>query len=197
MNFSLSASVVLLTPRLLHSQKKTSKKRSQLHAIGIMPRKIKGQDSRYGCWKTTVVAMALSWGVAQPDVALESLEDTMNTLTSKLEQMAYGHATSQFISSDNDFEGTWYERYQFLADCVENSIDPDGWFAWAPFETWEWRDIVTSIDDEASSLVVTMKQALEYAKGGMVVSAINGSLDSDMNQLDMIQLLELGAKEQQ
>ena len=28
---------------------------------------------------------------------------------SKLEQMAYGHATAQFISCDNGFEGTWFE----------------------------------------------------------------------------------------
>ena len=41
-----------------------------------------------------------------------------------------------------------------------------------------------------------MKQALEYAKNGIVASAIDCSLDSDMNQLDMVHLVELGSKEQ-
>ena len=37
---------------------------------------------------------------------------------SKLEQMAYGHATAQFISCDNGFEGTWFERYQYLSEWI-------------------------------------------------------------------------------
>lgn len=54
---------------------------------------------------------------------------------SKLEQMAYGHATAQFISCDNGFEGTWFERYQYLSECVSDNKEPEGWVAWQPFET--------------------------------------------------------------
>lgn len=115
---------------------------------------------------------------------------------SKLEQMAYGHATAQFISCDNGFEGTWFERYQYLSECVSDNKEPEGWVAWQPFETWEWSDIVEQIDSEADSFLSTIKQALEYVKNGIVASAIDCSLDSDMNQLDMVHLVELGSKEQ-
>ncbi|GLQ31470.1 hypothetical protein [Litoribrevibacter albus] len=72
---------------------------------------------------------------------------------SKLEQMAYGHATAQFISCDNGFEGTWFERYQYLSECVSDNKEPEGWVAWQPFETWEWSDIVEQIDSEADSFL--------------------------------------------
>ena len=120
----------------------------------------------------------------------------MNAPVSKLEKMAFGQATALFVSCDNNFKGTWYERYQFLAECVFENKSPEGWIAWQPFETWDWNDIVEQIDSEANSFLETLKQALEYAKNGIVASAIDCSLDSDMNQMDMIQLVEIGSKEQ-
>ena len=116
---------------------------------------------------------------------------------SKLEQMAYGYATAQFVSSsDDDFDGSWFERYQHLAECVDENKELDGWVAWEPFETWDWADIVDQIDSEAHSLLATLKQVLKYAKQGIVNAAIAGELDCfDMNLLDLVQMVEQGSKE--
>ncbi|MCG8613785.1 MAG: hypothetical protein MI864_25020 [Pseudomonadales bacterium] len=123
------------------------------------------------------------------------MQKNLSTVT-KLEQMALGQATAQFVSCDNNFKGTWYERYQYLAECVSQNKSPDGWIAWQPFETWEWSDIVEQIESEANSFLKTIKQALEYVKKGIVTSVIDCPLDSDINQVDMIQLVEIGSKEQ-
>jgi len=119
----------------------------------------------------------------------------MKSTVSKLEQMAFGLATAQFISSDNDFEGTWYETYQFLAECVSEGKEPEEWVAWEPFETWEWSDIVEQINSEAASILTQLKEALAYAKKGIVASAIDCTLDDDMIQLDMNLMVELGSRE--
>lgn len=114
----------------------------------------------------------------------------------QLEQVAYGHVTSHFISCDNGFEGTWYERYQFLTKCVSEDTEPDGWAVWEPFETWDWSQIVEQIDSDAKSLISTMNLVLEYAKKGIVLSAKDCSLGSDMKQLNMIMLVDRGSKEE-
>ncbi len=140
--------------------------------------------------------MVLSWAAVRLAVVPEFMEVMMNSPVSKLEKMAYAQATAQFVSCDNNFEGTWYERYQYLTECVSENKNPEGWVAWQPFETWDWNDIVEQIDSEANSFLITLKQVLEYAKNGIVASAIDCSLDSDMNLLDMIQLVEIGSEEQ-
>jgi len=113
----------------------------------------------------------------------------------KLEQMALGLATSQHISSDNGYEGTWYETYQYLADCVSEGKEPEDWAAYQPFEDYEWDQILEEIRNEASLILTKLEEALEYAKRGIVASAINCTLDSDMTQLDMEHMVELGSQE--
>lgn len=117
---------------------------------------------------------------------------------STLEQMAYGHATAQFISQDNGFEGTWFERYQYLVDCVSDNKAPEDWVAWQPFENWEWSDIVEQIDNEAATLTKLLESILDLAKKGLVHEALNMSaiFCDDMNLLDMDGLVELGARAQ-
>ena len=116
-------------------------------------------------------------------------------MVSKLEQMAYGHATAIFISSSGDFEGTWYERYEFLADHTGGGEDDDildGWIPWEPFEALSWRNIVELIYNEADEILALLEDALEHAKRGIVTSVIDGSLGG-VAQLDMERMVEIGA----
>lgn len=116
-------------------------------------------------------------------------------MTSRLEQMAYGFATSQMISTFGDTEGTWYDRYLYLCESVGNDEDPDGWVAWQPFEHWEWKDILDQIESEALAILSNFKDLLDLAKKGIVQSAIDCTLDSDMNLIDMESMVELGAQQ--
>jgi hypothetical protein len=113
----------------------------------------------------------------------------------KLEQMALGLATSQHISSDNGYEGTWYETYRYLSDCVSEGKEPEDWAAYQPFEDYEWDQILEEIRNEASLILTKLEEALEYAKRGIVASAINCTLNDDMTQLDMESMVELGSQE--
>lgn len=110
---------------------------------------------------------------------------------SKLEELAYGHATAQILSDLGGNEN-WYSAYQYLTECMENGSEPDGLVVWQPFEYWEWRDIAEQIESEAMSLLSSYKRVLEYAKNGIIEAAIDCTLDSDMNQLDMVHLVESG-----
>lgn len=110
----------------------------------------------------------------------------MNYEHNAFEQIAYGHATSMAISAAENFSGTWYEHYKHLADSVANEVDPgEGWVAWQPFEYWEWKDIVEHIENEAESLLDTIRTILSHVKTGIVRSAIHCTLDEDMNNLDL------------
>lgn len=113
-------------------------------------------------------------------------------MKTKLEKLAYAHATAQYLSEKGEIEN-WYKAYAHLIKCVEKDEVPENLIAWQPFETWEWKDIASQIDCEAESLLSSYKQVLELAKQGIVKSAIEATLDSDMNLLHMESMIELGA----
>ncbi|HBY0479872.1 hypothetical protein ACRN9J_18265 [Shewanella baltica] len=113
------------------------------------------------------------------------------SIKTKVEQIAYGHATAQVLSELGQQEN-WYKTYEYLSECVERGDEPDDLIVWQPFEHWEWKDILEQIESEAESLLSTIKSVLALAHKGIIQSAIDCSLDSDMTQLDLIGMVELG-----
>ncbi|CAM3329802.1 hypothetical protein HZS38_04900 [Xenorhabdus nematophila] len=113
------------------------------------------------------------------------------SIKTKVEQIAYGHATAQVLSELGQQEN-WYKAYKYLSECVERGDEPDDLIVWQPFEHWEWKDILEQIESEAESLLSTIKSVFALAHKGIIQSAIDCSLDSDMTQLDLIGMVELG-----
>ncbi|WHQ93996.1 hypothetical protein MO408_28025 (plasmid) [Klebsiella pneumoniae] len=54
--------------------------------------------------------------------------------------------------------------------------------------------VAIQIESEAESLLSTIKSVLGLAHKGIIQSAIDCSLDSDMTQLDLIGMVELGSE---
>ena len=115
------------------------------------------------------------------------------SIKTKVEQIAYGHATAQVLSEMGPQEN-WYKAYEYLSECVELGDDPEDLVVWQKFEHWEWKDILEQIESEAESLLSTIKLVLGLAHKGIIQSAIDCSLDSDMTQLDLIGMVELGSE---
>ncbi|MCS4349533.1 hypothetical protein [Klebsiella pneumoniae] len=78
--------------------------------------------------------------------------------------------------------------------CRAGGNRPDGLNEPVTFEHWEWKDILEQIESEAESLLSTIKSVLGLAHKGIIQSAIDCSLDSDMTQLDLIGMVELGSE---
>lgn len=114
-------------------------------------------------------------------------------INTKVEQIAYGHATAQVLS-DLGQQQNGYKSYEYLSECVERGEEPDDLIVWQPFEHWEWEDILEQIESEADSLLSTIKSVLALAHKGIIQSAMDCSLDSDMTQLDLIGMVELGSE---
>ncbi|MDF5425523.1 hypothetical protein P3691_25160, partial [Vibrio parahaemolyticus] len=107
------------------------------------------------------------------------------SINTKVEQIAYGHATALVLSELGQQEN-WCKAYEYLSECVERGDEPEDLVVWQPFEHWEWKDILEQIESEAESLLSTIKSVLGLAHKGIIQSAIDCSLDSDMTQLDLI-----------
>ena len=124
------------------------------------------------------------------------MEIKMTTQKTVIEQMAIGHATSQIISCDNNFQGTWFEKFQYINENLSNRDELDGWVAWQPFENLDWPDIIANIQKEAESLTGLMTELLENAKHGLIFTALfaekDCSIDSGFEELDMGLMVETG-----
>ena len=110
---------------------------------------------------------------------------------SVLEKLAYGKATASVLSG-LEGEDEWYPAFERLAASVEEGVDPD-LERWSLFEAWSWSDIEDHIHTEAGALLGVIDQALGYAREGIIDAAIDGTLDSDMTQLHMQTMIEIGA----
>lgn len=83
------------------------------------------------------------------------------SIKTKVEQIAYGHATAQVLSEMGAQEN-WYKAYEYLSECVELGDDPEDLVVWQKFEHWEWKDILEQIESEAESLLSTIKLVLGF-----------------------------------
>ncbi|AIJ10692.1 hypothetical protein ACW6AV_003458 [Edwardsiella piscicida] len=113
------------------------------------------------------------------------------SIHTNLEKIAYGYATAQTLSSLGD-QTEWYQAYVYLSTCVGQGVSPDGLIIWQPFEDWEWEDVLEHIEDGAKSILSSLKQVLNLAHKGIVQSSANGALDTNLTQLDMALMVEVG-----
>lgn len=114
------------------------------------------------------------------------------SINTNVEQIAYGHATAQVLSELGQQEN-WYKAYEYLSECVERGNEPEDLVVCQLLEHWEWKDILEQIESEAESLLSTIKLVLGLAHKGIIHSTIDSSLNSDMTQLDLIEMVELGS----
>lgn len=107
-----------------------------------------------------------------------------------LERIAYGNATAFYVS--NVPEDQWYQAYETLVEAIDES---DLTFEiLQSFESLMLDEIVDRIDDDAASILKSIKQALELAKDGIIDAAIETDLPSDMNELDMLAMTQRGSE---
>lgn len=111
---------------------------------------------------------------------------------SQLEKMAYGTATALFVCGLEDPE-KWYEHYVELCDAADKGQEPDGFAAWQPFENSGLEEVLSQIDTVAASILQSYREVLSFAKAGLVEAAIECTLDSDMNALDLSFMVDRGA----
>lgn len=109
-----------------------------------------------------------------------------------LEQLAYGHATSNVISSTGSFEGDWYECYQHMAS-VSQPDELENWSAVQPYESYDLSELLELIDSEAQVILDAMDSALELAKRGLVLAATSQPLKNVFTGIDMHQMVRVGA----
>lgn len=114
------------------------------------------------------------------------------SINTNVEQIAYGHATAQVLSELGQQEN-WYKAYEYLSECVERGDEPEDLVVCQLLEHWEWKDILEQIESEAESLLSTIKLVLGLAHKGIIHSTIDSSLNFDMTQLDLIEMVELGS----
>lgn len=72
------------------------------------------------------------------------------SINTKVEQIAYGHATALVLSELGQQEN-WCKAYEYLSECVERGDEPEDLVVWQPFEHWEWKDILEQIESEVST----------------------------------------------
>ena len=119
----------------------------------------------------------------------------------QLEQIAYNHAAAMMFSDLGTHENG-YSAYLYLCERAEKSEDPneqlpDDISAWGPFENCNLLDVLNQIDCEAEALLPTLETVLTFAHKGIVQSAIDCTLDSDMNLLDLKEMVEKGSELEQ
>ncbi|ASI25638.1 MULTISPECIES: hypothetical protein [Aeromonas] len=124
----------------------------------------------------------------------------MSTKT-QLEQIAYNHATAMMLSELGSHENG-YSAYLYLCELAEknevpNEPLPDDISAWGPFENWNLLEVLNQIDCEADALIPMLESVLTLAYKGIVQSAIDCALDSDMNLLDLKEMVEKGSELEQ
>lgn len=55
------------------------------------------------------------------------------SINTKVEQIAYGHATALVLSELGQQEN-WCKAYEYLSECVERGDEPEDLVVWQPFE---------------------------------------------------------------
>jgi len=76
----------------------------------------------------------------------------------------------------------------------DNGNEPENCNKYQPFENWNWEDLINHISNESDIILMHFKQLLEDAKTGLVTSAINCTLDSDLTTLCMQSMVDKGTQ---
>lgn len=108
-----------------------------------------------------------------------------------LDKIAISRITKMIVS--NPIDGDYYETYLAIRNSVfhhaqESLAHLDFKF---PFDDMCLAEAQYYIEDEAAKMISDYAEALEMAKVGLIESAIDGSLDSDMSQVDMELMVDI------
>src|SRR3546814_16994376 len=108
-------------------------------------------------------------------------------------------AASAFVFDGIPQSAYWI--YQEIKTAIREQREPDRekfqFTLSADYENETWQHIVDCIEDYARDLTVSYRRILDYAKEGIVQCALNGTLDSDMNTLDMKEMVNIGVGEEE
>lgn len=111
-----------------------------------------------------------------------------------LRNEALALAAAQSLCMNDDVG--WFEAYEHLVMCVETEDHDradEKFMLWEPLECTPLHQLLEHIEGEAESILRGFKYVLETVKKGIVDATIEGELDSDANEMDMIGLYERGA----
>ncbi|MGP9797097.1 hypothetical protein ACT3UJ_07030 [Halomonas sp. 86] len=121
---------------------------------------------------------------------------TQSTTATATEQRAYAYAFSHyFIIADKwDDPAKHYEAYTRLLTYYNDFADLDESIAnvWHKFEEIGLDIVLQELEAMAQAIITITTKSLYDCKLGLVESAIEGTLPSDFNDLDMKALAQAG-----
>ncbi len=115
-------------------------------------------------------------------------------MNNQVRNLALGLAAAQNLGFGDSIGEDWHKGYETFRDAVENNLTPEDIEVWSPLDHWDLADVLDHIESEADSIESQMMAVLEMAKAGIVHKTIECELDSDMNMLDMRNLVDVGAE---
>ena len=86
----------------------------------------------------------------------------------------------------------FFDQYVLFCELVEKDKDTSDFSPHSSYEYHSNNDLLGLVDEKALGMMNLIKSVLADVQAGMAQSAIDGTLDSDVNAIDMLQLFELG-----
>tara|TARA_R110000850_G_scaffold250365_1_gene375318 strand:+ start:49839 stop:50279 length:441 start_codon:yes stop_codon:yes gene_type:complete len=121
----------------------------------------------------------------------------------QIKYLALAQACDEILSNENAVQA-YKQLCAYIEGCQKmDAGDQGNWEAledkvvvWQPFEHFTPHEVLETIEGMAQGIEEAMKSVLELAKEGIIQETIEGRLDSDMNSLDMVELVEIGHQAQ-
>lgn len=105
-----------------------------------------------------------------------------------LDELTISIATSHVLSECN---GSWLDGHKALVEAGDNDV-PDGITVFVDYEFHSASHVLSVIDDLQRLILDSSKELFEIAKKSIVQKTIDGTLDSDMTNLDFCELVTEG-----
>jgi len=106
-----------------------------------------------------------------------------------IDKMAIGMAMSCLFCGLDDFNDA-FDAYIELKDSDGENFDE--LILWEPVEGKSFEQVIDIVEDMAFSNNQTLRQLADAIKAGLIAKAIDCTLDSDFNNLDMVAIAEEG-----
>lgn len=110
-----------------------------------------------------------------------------------IERLAISHAVQNNTVLADEHINRPFEVYLQIRNHV-GSDGPEPASAYIEDST-TWPQTLDAIEHEAQGIAHLLRKTLKAAQQGLCIAAINGELDSDMNAVDMLQMVEDGLEE--
>lgn len=107
-----------------------------------------------------------------------------------LKQLVYGYLLSKVVVLGDEITDRPFDAFkQIVAHVRSGAPEPDYIYL---DDSQSWSEVLQSIESEGFLDLQFIRDVLGMAKEGICLSAIDATLDSDMNQLDMQAMVEKG-----